>query len=833
MRRAFSSPGVWGFARVALAMLAALPVLAGTTACSSSESAAAEPTPAELPPPPPLACEPGETAENGACVAAGIVACPTGTSGTDGVCKPTFPSTCKAGTAKILGETACVAIGHTSCPAGTVTDASGWGCAALIPASCAGATRAAPGGACLAIGTCPSALPAGSVRLVDDDFTAGQIDATHFASIGAALAGAPSGTVLSVQPGTYRETLIVPAGIAVVGTCAGDVVIEPAPAATAAAIAVSSGAVTLRGLTLRGAPIGLSVTGANVTADALVVEQSRGVGVDVQSGSLSLKSSVVRETKIGPTRDDAIGIYAIGGTTTLDDVTVDGSAGTGLSAWRTSKVVAHGLTVVRTTKPPNGSFGWGIDVESGGSFEGTRVVVAGASFAGVAATDTGSRVRLDDSIVTDITAGTFGPPGGPSLGAGLAATERAVIEAHRVTLAKTAGSSVIVAGGASAVLDAMTARDGGAATDAIGGLYVSGAKVTLTSSVVTSAVHNGIQSLDGATISIDGLLVRDTKTNADTSSGIGVLASTKGTLEGKRLTLERNAIAQLAALDEATVKLEALAVIDARGGPADNFPGSGIGVLADKASRVTLTNAYVGQNKFLGVSLRRGSSLEAIGFVIDGVELVNGDGGFGVIAIEGTTLTLTDFAIRGAHGASIVAGEKDTKAVLTRGTLRDVSIDKNPGLARGLSVQAGAGVAGDRVRMQGMTGTAVYITRASSASFTSCVVDGIEQASDGRFGDAFEVVDGSTLRFDRSVVRNAKGAALVFAGGAGAIGASLIEHNAVGIHVQDGSELAESDELPAEVADHSVTVTRSTRFLENETRIGQGVLPLPQPLPLD
>jgi hypothetical protein len=423
--------------------------------------------------------------------------------------------------------------------------------------------------------------------------------------------------------------------------------------------------------------------------------------------------------------------------------------------------------------------------------------------------------------------------GAPKLGTGVAATENAVVELHHVSVAETGAVALLVGGGASLVADGVTVRDGGGGGDAVGGLQAAGGKATLTSSAIVGAVHNGIQALDASTVTVDRVLVRDTKTTVDTSSGIGALAS-KGTIAGKRLTLERNATAQLAAIEDATVTLEALAVIDARGGSTDTFKGTGIGLIADKASKVTLTRAYLGQNKFLGVSLRRKATLQATGLVIDGVELVTtGYGGYGVMALEGTTATLTDFSVRGAHGASLVIGEAGTSATLTRGTLRDVALDKTPGVARGVSVQAGAFAALERVRMQEMTATAIYITQGSTASLVSCVVDGVIPDLNGKFGDAIEVVELSVLRLERTVIRNAKGAALVFAAGTGSVNASLIERSSVGVHAQDGSELSEVDDVPADLADRSVVIGRSTRFVENGTKVGQGVLALPQPLRIE
>lgn len=826
-----SAVGQGGVA-VALATLATLAGLAGTAGCSASDSdPTTQPAPSEGGAPAPITCGAGEAVESGACVAAGIVACPSGMSGSEGVCTPTFPATCSAGTAKLLGETACAPIGHTTCPTGATVDPSGWGCAVTFAASCAGATRTAPGGVCVALGSCPSALPAGPVRHVDDDYGVGELDAAHFATLTDALAGVVAGTVIAVAAGTYHETVMVPAGVSIVGACTGDVILEPAPGATTPVVIAAAGSVTLRGLTLRGGPIGLQVKGATVSADSLVVERSGGIGVRVDAGSLSLKSSVVRDIVAG-LAGDPVGVFALGGVTTVDDVTVDGSAGTGVSVWRGASMVARGLSVVHTGKTGSDDLGWGIDVESAGSFEGSRVFVSGASFAGLAASGKGSRIRLEDSVVGDVALGTFGP-GGPSLGAGLALSEGSSAEIHRVSFGKTAGASMLVAVQSSLVADHVTARDGGDAGEGIGGLYVIASKAAVSSSVVVGAVRNGLQSYSGATVSVDGVLVRDTKPTSARSSGIGALVSGTSALDGKRLTLERNATAQLVALEGSVVKLDALATLEARLGTADNFGAAGIGLIGDDASKITLSNAYLGQSRFFGVSLRRGASFQATGFVVDGVELAAGEAGYGVLVIEGSSATLEDFAIRGTHGASLVVGEKDSKATLVRGTLRDPLADETPGVARGLSVQEGASVSLERVRILRSKATAMYITSSSRASLVACVVDGVTADGAGKFGDAFEVVDRAELRLDRTVVRNAQGAALVFAGGKGSVDASLVEHNAVGIHVQDGSELSESDAVPVDLDDGAVVVGRSTLFVENATKVGQGQLALPQPLPLE
>ena len=61
---------------------------------------------------------------------------------------------------------------------------------------------------------------------------------------------------------------------------------------------------------------------------------------------------------------------------------------------------------------------------------------------------------------------------------------------------------------------------------------------------------------------------------------------------------------------------------------------------------------------------------------------------------------------------------------------------------------------------------------------------------------------------------------------------SVVRDNAVGVHVQEGSFLDEQDEAP-EDPDPLAVVMSKTDLSGNETKIGQGVLPLPDPLPTE
>jgi hypothetical protein len=63
------------------------------------------------------------------------------------------------------------------------------------------------------------------------------------------------------------------------------------------------------------------------------------------------------------------------------------------------------------------------------------------------------------------------------------------------------------------------------------------------------------------------------------------------------------------------------------------------------------------------------------------------------------------------------------------------------------------------------------------------------------------------------------------------VASSPTADNAVGIHTQDGSMLMQVDVAPSSPSGNAVSVTADSSFEGNETRIGSGTVPLPDPLP--
>lgn len=371
--------------------------------------------------------------------------------------------TCAAGTRPKIGSTKCEPVGWTtSCPAGMEKDASGWGCIDARAPACEGATRESQGtGKCVPIGDCNAAFPPAGALVVDDSFTDGQVDATHFKTIAAAIAAAPEGSVVAVESGTYAEELKIDKKLELVGRCAEEVKITPgALGTTDPGILVENKAsgVVIRGLTVEGPHIGgIDVYfGSDALIEEVVVDGAKLWGVIVDASSATIKRSKISGTILGP---DPQGKETKGGwsiaagasTVSIDDVDLAGGttgifsgttdtqvsasrvvirgqapqppvraagayaragrihlqravihdlvADAGISADQARTIIEARDTVIRDVKVANGARGYGVVAYGGGEAELRNVSVVGAESVGLVARDAGSILTAVDTVV--------------------------------------------------------------------------------------------------------------------------------------------------------------------------------------------------------------------------------------------------------------------------------------------------------------------------------------------------------------------------------------------------------------------------------------------------
>lgn len=418
---------------------AALLFVLGFSACSEDPAAPPAATPAPIAP-----CADGFAAD------------------AQGVCVETVTTeACGPGTRPKIGSKKCEPVGWTtSCPLGMKTDASGWGCVDAHVEPCTGDMRESASSArCVSVGNCDALFPPAGAIVVNAAFTDAQLDATHYRTINAAIAGAPPGATIAIEAGTYAEDVRIGKTVTLEGKCPGQVKITPA-STTDPGILVEKKAtdVVIRGLTVAGPHIGgINVyDGSQATIEEVVVEGAKLWGIIVDTSAATIKRSKISGTLLGPDSSGrevkgGWGIAAGASNVSIDDVNVVGGgsalfAGTTDTQMSVSRLVASGQaplppsraagaysrsgritlersifhditgdgaimaelpkaiveardTVIRDVKVGSGSRGYGVVAFGGGEVSLRSVAVIGAESVGLLARDSGSILSAYDTVV--------------------------------------------------------------------------------------------------------------------------------------------------------------------------------------------------------------------------------------------------------------------------------------------------------------------------------------------------------------------------------------------------------------------------------------------------
>ncbi|MFN7134260.1 MAG: hypothetical protein ACK4N5_19430, partial [Myxococcales bacterium] len=252
----------------------------------------------------------------------------------------------------------------------------------------------------------------------------------------------------------------------------------------------------------------------------------------------------------------------------------------------------------------------------------------------------------------------------------------------------------------------------------------------------------------------------------------------------------------------------------------EKYYSGAVGVL-DQA-RATIRNAALDRNVDVGIGAERQALVVVEDAVINRSSSARIDSaGNAVTASEGAQLTL----IRTRIAASRVAGIRALTEVKL--SLQDVVIAGDPMLRpefNGLGLATFGSVEARNVAIHGVALAGVYLAPGSSSRFEQLRVTGVRRV-DGEHGHGFASDRGASSIVRSQFDRNA-GAALLFSGGATAqITSTSVSRNNIGIHAQLGSSLSTVEE--GALSPGEVRVSEDTRFIENVSRIGTGVIPLP------
>ena len=431
-----------------------------------------------------------------------------------------------------------------------------------------------------------------------------------------------------------------------------------------------------------------------------------------------------------------------------------------------------------------GKFGWGAAAQLGGAIELEDVVVDAATTTGILA-------------------------GGPKSTGKLT---RVVVRSPR---SDTTADSIASASALSVVDSAVVELDGAYFTDMSGsGVSVSGG--------VLNARH---------------LVVTDTKAPT-TDSGRGLQVSMKGRLDLSESLVAESDEANVLVIGPGSTATITTSVVRGAG------PRGNTGIRAASGGTFVLTSSALVDNVDTGLGLQDvGSHATVDGVLVIGTRarVVTGQGmapplGIGVGVTFGSTLDMARSSIVKNQAAGILvasassAGGDPAHAEIKSTLVLRTMPSATSAFGRGVQVSRGGTATLDGCALVENNEVSLLVgLEGARAVVRNTLVRGTSLAQ-GIFGHGVVAQGEGTLSLDGAWLLDHAGIAVVVSAGTATITRSLVARSKIGIHVQGGSTLRAADVVPAEPESLACIVSNDTRFLENQTRVGSGEVPLPSPL---
>ena len=495
-------------------------------------------------------------------------------------------------------------------------------------------------------------------------------------------AGDDGGGVVAIGAGTYVENLALDAAhdrVVLAGRCA-ELVTVDGSAAEEPGIEAVGGRLEVRGVTVTGGLYGV------------VVARVAGPG-----GPVSL---VLRSSTLELNRD--LGLFVVG---------------VGAS------VEAVGATIRETASNADGYFGRGVEVRVGASLDATGLLLEDNHDVGLFAANPGTTVALSGAVVRGTQTEADGTGGrGVSVqdSASLDATDLVLEDNHELGLYASNPATTLVLSGA-VVRDTQPQADG---TDGRGVNLQDGASLDATDLVLEGNLDVGLYAAGpGTTVTLWGTVVRDTQTEANGTGGRGVEVQDGASLDAADLLLEGNHdIGMLAANPGTTVALSGVVVRDTRP-QADGTSGRGVEI-QDGAS-LDATDMLIEGNHDIGLfAWNPGTTVVLSGAVVRDTQ-PESDGlfGGGVGVQDGASLDATDLLLEGNHKIGLYASDPGTTVVLSGVVVRDTRSGADGTFGRGVEIDDGASLDATDMLIEGNNSVGLFASNpGTTVTLTDTVV---------------------------------------------------------------------------------------------------------------
>lgn len=468
------------------------------------------------------------------------------------------------------------------------------------------------------------------------------------------------------------------------------------------------------------------------------------------------------------------GVSVLGGAAKLDSVIIEDGLLAGVVAGNPgtevhlTNVVVRGMQVRADNNQAFGAF-----ASAGATMVIEDSVLSGNEFVNVGLTRADTTVRLSRSIVRD--GKPFGPQ--PSFGMGVYAAEGAAVTIEETAIVDNTNAGLNVFTSKNGASSATMKRSVIRRTKRDTGLKQSrGLEITGGTLVVEGSTIGGSSELE---------LIVSTGANAQISDTTLLGAAPTGPTERGALGL---------VTDSSVAKARSLAIVSPRAG----VELQGNGKLTMDASLVSATRTaptYYEDGHWIGI---------------------------GMLVESKASLVLSSSTIQDVHTIGVlVTGNADVQSTLVRGTRAG-----NDGFGgRGLCIQnGGAATVSRSAFIDNIESGVIVQLGGAKLSMTGSTVKDTGLDHEGHFGMGLLFGGDASGTVDTSTITGSKGVGVTVAAASAFVDHTTISRNVVGVHTQDGTSLTQADVAGDDL---SLVISNDTRFIDNTTRVGSGVVPLP------
>ena len=472
-----------------------------------------------------------------------------------------------------------------------------------------------------------------------------------------------------------------------------------------------------------------------------------------------------------------VAIGVLGGKIKLDSLVIEDGLRAGVIAGNGGTEVHLTNVVIRGMKARTGAGeAFGIFASAGSTMTVDDSVIAGNEYVNIGVTKPSTTLHLTRSIVRD------GKPLGPTraFGMGIYAAESGTVTIEESAILDNSAAGLDVfstpgAGSAGTLRRSVvqgTKRDG--AKNAARGIDVTASHVVIEQSTIRSSVEFEIIASQDAQLDVsDSTLVGADPASATERGATGLI------VDGSKATLR------------------SLAVVSPRAG-----------VEIQGTASVDMSSSLVTATRTAPLFYENGRYT-----------------GPGIVLESKASLALSQSTVEGAHTAGLaLSGHADISESLVRGT----RAGQDGQFGRGISIQLGGVATLARSAVIDNLESGVFVSLSgASLTMTGSTVQGTGLDGDGNFGIGVLLGGDVGGTIEDSTITGSKGIGLAVASAGAFVHHTIISRNAVGVHAQDGTTLTEGE---AAGDARALVVSKDTSFVDNATRVGSGVVPLPKVL---